>query len=156
MNYGQITELARFNPETVLRQDTLLLNNHKERGEGKKKLVFSSSLRIPDPSFVGDPQTPYQFAQEMTLSFAFIAGKAFLSVLTILWNSAFKWVYLYFSPLLFASLLFTAICKASSDSHFAFLAFLRPVYQGNRNKSKNKQIGPNQTYKLLYSNGNHK
>ena len=26
-----------------------------------------------------------------------------------------------FSPLLFASLLFTAICKASSDSHFAFL-----------------------------------
>ena len=28
------------------------------------------------------------------------------------------------SPLLFASLLFTAICKASSDSHFAFFAFL--------------------------------
>ena len=30
---------------------------------------------------------------------------------------------LSFSPL-FASLLFTAICKASSDSHFAFFAFL--------------------------------
>ena len=29
-----------------------------------------------------------------------------------------------FSPLLFTSLLFTAICKASSDSHFAFIAFL--------------------------------
>ena len=28
---------------------------------------------------------------------------------------------LSFSPLRFASLLFTAICKASSDSHFAFL-----------------------------------
>ena len=28
-----------------------------------------------------------------------------------------------FSPLLFASLLFTAICKASSDSHLAFLHF---------------------------------
>ena len=40
--------------------------------------------------------------------------------LAILWNSAFKWVYLSFSPLLFAFLLFTAICKASSDSHFLF------------------------------------
>ena len=29
--------------------------------------------------------------------------------------------YLSFSPLLFASLLFAAICKASPDSHFAFL-----------------------------------
>ena len=38
-------------------------------------------------------------------------------------NSAFKWVYPSFSPLLFASLLFTAICKASSDSHFAFWHF---------------------------------
>ena len=49
--------------------------------------------------------------------------KAFLSLLAILWNSAFKWVYLSFSPLLFTSLLFTAIWKASSDSHFAFLHF---------------------------------
>ena len=47
--------------------------------------------------------------------------KAFLSLLVILCNSAFKWVYLSFSPLLFTSLLFTAICKASSESHFAFL-----------------------------------
>ena len=49
--------------------------------------------------------------------------KAFLSLLAILWNSAFKRVYLSFSPLLLASLLFTAICKASSESHFAFLHF---------------------------------
>ena len=49
--------------------------------------------------------------------------KAFLSLRAVLWNSAFKWEYLSFSPLLFASLLFTAICKASSDSHFAFLHF---------------------------------
>ena len=49
---------------------------------------------------------------------------AFLSLLAILWNSAFKCVYLSFSPLLFASLLFTAICKAFSDSsHFAFSHF---------------------------------
>ena len=28
--------------------------------------------------------------------------------------------------------------------------------QGNRNKTKNKQMGPNQTYKILYSKGNDK
>ena len=44
--------------------------------------------------------------------------KAFLSLLAILWNSAFKWVYLSFSPLLFP-----AICKTSTESHFAFLHF---------------------------------
>ena len=49
--------------------------------------------------------------------------KTFLSLLAILWNSAFKLVYLSFSPLLSTSLLFTeeASCKAFSDSHFAFL-----------------------------------
>ena len=46
--------------------------------------------------------------------------KAFLSLLSVLWNSAFRWVYLFFSPLPLASLLFSAICKASSDNHFAF------------------------------------
>ena len=55
--------------------------------------------------------------------FALIA-EAFLSLLAILWNSAFKWEYLSFSPLPFASLRFTAICKASSDNHFVFFAFL--------------------------------
>ena len=30
------------------------------------------------------------------------------------------------------------------------------VSQGNINKSKNKQMEPNQTYKLLYSKGNNK
>ena len=45
------------------------------------------------------------------------------SLFAILWNSAFKWVYLSFSPLPLASLLYSAICKASSDSHFAFLYF---------------------------------
>ena len=49
--------------------------------------------------------------------------KAFLSLLAILWNSAFRWVYLSFSSLPFASFLFSAICKASSDNHFAFLPF---------------------------------
>ena len=55
--------------------------------------------------------------------FALELRKAFLSLLAILWNSAFRCLYLSFAPLLFASLLFTAICKASPDGHFAFLHF---------------------------------
>ena len=51
--------------------------------------------------------------------------KKALSFLAILWNSAFSWVYLSLSPLLFASLLFSAIGKASSDNHCAFLGFFR-------------------------------
>ena len=47
--------------------------------------------------------------------------KAFLSLLNILWSSAFRYVYLSFSPLPFFPLLFSAICKSSSDNHFAFL-----------------------------------
>ena len=49
--------------------------------------------------------------------------KAFLSLFAILWNSAFKWEYLSFSPLLFTYLLFTVTYKTSSDNHFAFLHF---------------------------------
>ena len=46
--------------------------------------------------------------------------KAFLSLLPVLWNSAFRWIYLSFSPFPFTSLLFSAICEASSDNHFTF------------------------------------
>ena len=56
-----------------------------------------------------------------SISLHWLLRKAFLSLLAILWNSAFKWEYLSLSPLLFASLLFTAILKTSSDHHFAFL-----------------------------------
>ena len=45
------------------------------------------------------------------------------SLLAILWNSAFVWMYLSLSSLLFASLLCCIMCKASSDNHFAFLHF---------------------------------
>ena len=50
--------------------------------------------------------------------------KTFLSLLAILWNSAYKWVFLSFSPLLFTSLLFRAICKAPLRQPFCFFAFL--------------------------------
>jgi len=59
------------------------------------------------------------------LLFSFISlhwplRKAFLPLLGILWNSAFKWVYLSFSPLPFTFLLFSAIC----ENHFYLFAFL--------------------------------
>ena len=56
-----------------------------------------------------------------SISFHWSLKKAFLSLLAILWNSAFRCLYLSFSLLLVASLLVTAICKAFPDSHFVFL-----------------------------------
>ena len=58
-----------------------------------------------------------------SLSLYWSLRKAFVSLLAVLWKSAFKWVYLSFSPLLVASLLFSVIYKASSDSCFTFLHF---------------------------------
>ena len=102
-------------------------------------LISSASVRfIPFLSFIKHifawniPLVPLIFLKRSLvfpiLLFSFISlhwslRKAFLSLLAILWNSAFKCEYLSFSPLLFTSLLFTAICKASSDNHFAFLHF---------------------------------
>ena len=56
-----------------------------------------------------------------SISLRWSLRKAVLSLLAILQSSAFKWVSLSFSPFPLASLLFSAICKASSDNHFAFL-----------------------------------
>ena len=47
--------------------------------------------------------------------------RIFLPLLAILWNSTFSWIYLSFVPLPFTS--FSAICKASSENHFAFFHF---------------------------------
>ena len=49
--------------------------------------------------------------------------KAFLSLLAIFQNSAFSWVSFPFS-FAFSFCSFSAICKTSSDNHFAFFAFL--------------------------------
>ena len=54
--------------------------------------------------------------------FALITEEGFFyTLLAILWNSEFKWIYLSFPPLPLVSLLFIAVCKVSSDNHFAFL-----------------------------------
>ena len=59
--------------------------------------------------------------------------KAFLFLIAILLNSAFRWIYLYFSTLPFASLVFSLVCKAFSDNHFALLHFLD--FKGHLNYS---------------------
>ena len=59
-----------------------------------------------------------------SISLCWSLRKAFLSLLAVLWNSAFRWVYLSIFPLPFTSLSFSTICKPSSDNQFAFLHFL--------------------------------
>ena len=54
--------------------------------------------------------------------FALIPEKGLLFSLASLWNFAFRTSH-SFSPLPLVYLLFSAICKASSDNHFAFLHF---------------------------------
>ena len=55
--------------------------------------------------------------------FALITEEGFLISPCYSLELCIRCLYLSFSPLLFASLLFTAICKASPDSHFDFLHF---------------------------------
>ena len=56
-----------------------------------------------------------------SISFHCSLKMAFLSLPAILWNSASSWVYLSLYLLPLVSLLFSAICKTSSDNHLAFL-----------------------------------
>ena len=71
-----------------------------------------------------------------SISFHCLLKKAFSSLLALLWNSEFRWIYLSFSPLPFTSLLclsllsfafhfspFLSYFKVSSDKYFAFLRF---------------------------------
>ena len=58
-----------------------------------------------------------------SISFHWSLRKVFLSLLVNFLNSAFRSVYISRCPLLFTYLLFSAICKASSDNHFALLHF---------------------------------
>ena len=82
------------------------------------------SWNVPLVSLIFLKRSPvFSILLVSSISFHWSLRKALLSLLAILWNSAFRCLYLSFSPLLFASLLFRAICKVSPDSHFAFLHF---------------------------------
>ena len=104
---GSLSLLQRIFPTQESNRDLLhcrrILYQLRYQGRLKRSLVFPTLL----------------FS---SISLHWSLRKAFLSLHAILWNFAFKQVYLSFSPLPFASL-FTAICKASSDSHFAFWHF---------------------------------
>ena len=102
-------------------------------------LISSASVRsIPFLSFIVPifawyiPLVPLIFLKRWlvfpillfsSISLQWSLRKVFLFLLVILWNSAFKWIDLSFSPLPLASLFFSAISKDSWDSHFAFLHF---------------------------------
>ena len=78
--------------------------------------ISKSWTRLRDFTFTFHPSLLFS-------SFHFSLRKAFLSLLAILWNTVFIWLYLSLSPWLFPFVLSTAICEASSDNHFAFLYF---------------------------------
>ena len=61
------------------------------------------------------------FFPSISLHFPF--KKIFLTLLPIIWNSAFICIYLFIFPLPFAFLLSSAIRKTSSDNHFVFHFF---------------------------------
>ena len=100
-------------------------------------LILSASLRsipflsVVEPTFTWNvPLVSLIFLKRSlvfpillfsSISLHWSLKNTYLSLLALLWNSVFKWVYLSFSPLPFTSLLFTAIFKAYSDNHFAFL-----------------------------------
>ena len=99
------------------------MSQHIASGDQSIGVLTSTSvlpMNIQDSTLLG--WTAWISLQSKGLLRVF-SSKAFLSLLAILWNSAFKWAYLSFSPLPFTSLLFSAICKVSSDNYFAILHF---------------------------------
>ena len=103
----------------------------KNSKEIKKSFLSDQCKEIEENNRMGNTRESSRKLEISSLShsivllyfFALITRKAFLFLLAILWNSAFRCLYRSFSPLLFISFLFTAICKASPDSHFAFLHY---------------------------------
>ena len=87
-------------------------------------IVYDFALNIPVVSLIFLKRSlVFPILLFSSISLHWLLRKAFLSLLATVWNSAFRCLYLSFPPLLFTYLLFTAICKASPDSHFAFLHF---------------------------------
>ena len=103
-------------------------------------LISSASVRsVLFPSFIvpifawNGPLVSLNFLEEISsvshllfscISLHWSLRKTFSCILAILWNSAFRWVYLSFSPFLFICLLCSAICKASSFCHFFSLEMI--------------------------------
>ena len=88
--------------------------------------IFAWNIPLISPVFLKRSLVfPYLLFSSISLHCSL--KNAILSLLAILWNSTFSWIYLSLSPWLFTSFLSSAICKASSDNHFAFLHFFFPL-----------------------------
>ena len=85
-------------------------------------VIFAWNVAFVSPIFL-KRSLVFPFLLFSSISLDWSPRKTFISLFAILWNSAIKWVYLSFSPLPFASLLFSAIWKASSGNHFPFFHF---------------------------------
>ena len=114
--------------ERIHRKWNLLLLSHVQLFATPRAIDFQAPLSmgfsrqeywsgVPLPS----PEDISSLAYSIVFLYFFALKKAFLSLLAVLLNSVFSWVYLSLSPLPFASLLSLALCKASSHNHFAFL-----------------------------------
>ena len=89
-------------------------------GEKVVSLSYSSAILGPPPLIFLKRALVFPILLFSSYFFALMLRKSFLSLLAILWNSAFKWVYLSFSPLIFSQLF---VITAPSDSHLAFCIY---------------------------------
>ena len=76
-------------------------------------LILASDIPLVSPIFL-KRSLVFPILLFSSVSFHCSLKKAFFSLLAILWNYAFSWVYFFFLPCF--SLLFSAICKSSSDN----------------------------------------
>ena len=98
-------------------QNCCIMTSQQKYGEGNGTPLQHSCLENPtDVVFV-------YFFPLFTEEGFLISPCYSLELFRCVYLSAFKWIYLSFSPLPFTSLLFSTTCKSSSDNHFAFLHF---------------------------------
>ena len=79
--------------------------------------IFAWNVPLVSPIFLRSLVFPILLFPSISLHCSL---KTFWSFLVVLWNSAISWVYLSLCPLPFTSVLFSTVCKALSDNHFAF------------------------------------
>src|SRR5574337_561856 len=99
-----------------------LLQHHNS----KASILRRSDTNVPLVSLIFLKRSlvfPILLFSSISSYWSLMLSYAFLSLLAILWNSAFRCLYLSLSFLPLASLLSSGICKASSENHVAFLHF---------------------------------
>ena len=115
---------ANWNTGVIfLRVKMLKFNIHKNitfKLMNRGSQDFSTQITLHDMDCMCLCRTVFPILLFSSISLHWLLRKAFLSLLAILWNSAFKWEYLSFSPLLFASLLFRAVWRPPQTTILPF------------------------------------